>query len=150
MRSALPGWGHNMARKVRLYWDNKWDGTTLVALTEETGFPVENTQHVWRKRVYRTTDVAAQYIYTDLGATPPAINTVIIENHNIDGAATVRLIGSDNADTTGNTVTIDLTVTANRILHIGDELHAAILEDLCRRPAGFIYRNRAGLPGHLL
>jgi hypothetical protein len=106
-----------MARKVRLYWDNEWDGGTVDALSEETDFPATNTQHIWRKRIYRSTDVVAEYLRCDLGAAGPAINTVIIENHNIDAGATLQLIGSDAADGTGNTVTINLTITADRIIY---------------------------------
>ena len=44
---------------IRFMYDNIWDlaGTDLTAGSEATGFPKENTQHIWSTRHWRSTDL---------------------------------------------------------------------------------------------
>lgn len=106
-----------MAHKFRILWDNEWDGGAVDASTAAADFPAINTQHIWRKRVWRSTSVVTQWLRCDLGVTPPAVNSLVIENHNIPSGAIVQLIGSSTP--LGADITISLTpVTPGRIVYM--------------------------------
>ena len=58
-----------IAKNMLFMWQNKWDGATLTAITQNALYPVTRTQHRWPTRAWRTTQVASQdAAYGNLGA----------------------------------------------------------------------------------
>jgi len=82
---------------LRAIWDNRFfDAATLAASSQAAGLPVINVQDRLRKRVWRTTSLAGQYLVADLGGSGleqrPPVTALVLINHNLtpDGEVTIE------------------------------------------------------------
>lgn len=81
-------------RKMRVLWNNLADlaATTGTASSSATDWPISNLKTVWPKFYHRTSSLGApDYWAWDLAAVGHSISYVILWNHNLTAAATVRL-----------------------------------------------------------
>ena len=99
--------------KMRLLYNNLWDIGDLTESSEQTDFPAENTQHIFRRRTWRSVTASGESIECDCGEDVD-VSAVVIENHNIPEGATVEMIGADAPGGTDTTITLD--VTADRMI----------------------------------
>jgi hypothetical protein len=85
-------------KKFRAIWDNRFfDAAVLTPSSEVATLPARNVQDRLRQRVWRSTGLAGEYLIADLG-TPtgpedvrPAVNAVVLINHNLTRHATVTV-----------------------------------------------------------
>ena len=80
--------------KFRILWDNKLDAATLLVSSEAAGLPVENIQHDWLTRHWRSTGLTDEWLDADLGAAED-ITALFIRSHNIRAGASF-VIQADN------------------------------------------------------
>ena len=82
---------------VRFSYNNLADtASAITALSEAADYPVENVQHDWLQRSWRSTGVADEWVKFDMGA---AVNVTsfFIRNHNLRiGAGTLRIQASSD------------------------------------------------------
>ena len=78
---------------MKILWNNTAVDATLSATTEDSDYPVENIQDVRTKKVFRSTDDAAERIV--FAGTATASYCVII-NHNFSSSATIKIEGNDS------------------------------------------------------
>jgi len=102
----------------RILWNNYWDTATLTASSESDPYDylAENTQHIWRKRTWRTQGYSSEKITGDLGSAKD-IYYVVIENHNFVSGDDVHVIGSTSSTGSPAGVDITLPITSDRIVH---------------------------------
>lgn len=103
--------------KFRILWDNKFDPATLAASSEETGFPVENLQHDWFLKHWRSdlNDLTAVTIDADLGDDYD-ITAFFVYSHNIRTSADFHI--QADTHTGGDTeVNDDIPITTDMVSH---------------------------------
>jgi hypothetical protein len=109
---------------IRFMWKNRWDDATLSASSEESGFPVTNTQHRWHTRTWQSEHglsggLTDAYIVADLGDAYD-IEAFIIKNHNfsmLESGDGLR-IQANNADAWGAPALDEaVTMTSGLIIH---------------------------------
>jgi hypothetical protein len=101
----------------RILWDNKFDPAILVASSEEAGFPVENLQHDWFLKHWRSdlTDLSAITIDADLGDDYDA-RAFFVYSHNIRTTADFHI--QADTHTGGDTeVNDDIPITADMVAY---------------------------------
>ena len=82
---------------IRFLWNNKFDAATISASSEAAGLPVSNLKDQLRKKVWRATGCASEYIDIDFGEGGDYCNTLALIQHNLSINAQVRLVASDTA-----------------------------------------------------
>lgn len=80
---------------IRVFDLNLWDTETLEASSEESSWPMENTQARWRTQTWRATGCTTEYVRTT-GASSLQIYAVFVINGNVTASGTVTLKGSDD------------------------------------------------------
>ena len=106
--------------EFRILWDNLWDGGEVDAETEQADFPATNTQHIWRKRVWRSDEESGgidTWIRCEVGESGQEVTAVVIENHNFTPDTVVTITGSNNPDGIPAGVVVTPDVTETRIAH---------------------------------
>ncbi len=81
--------------RIRFLWDNKFDKATISASSEVEGLPVSNLKDQLRKKVWRATGCASEYVDVDFGEGGDYCNTLALVQHNLSISAQVRLCVSD-------------------------------------------------------
>jgi hypothetical protein len=80
---------------IQFFYNNLWDAQNIESSSETTNYPDTNTQHRWKSRPWRSTDVSAEYIRTDGGSSLSAAGFFIFA-HNVTSSGTVMVKGSDD------------------------------------------------------
>jgi len=104
---------------LRAIWDNRFfdAAAALTPSSEVATLPASNVQDRLRKRVWRTTGCAAEYLRADLGepaadeSRPPVLALALI-NHNLTTAGRVRLQAAGAGDTDFAAPLLDKTFAA--------------------------------------
>jgi hypothetical protein len=100
---------------LRAIWDNRFfDAAALTPSSQVATLPAVNVQDRLRKRVWRTTGCAAEYLIANLGdpgeaVRPPALALALV-NHNLTMDGQVRVQAAANVQF--NPVLLDLTFPA--------------------------------------
>lgn len=145
--------------KFRILWDNKFDAATLVVSSEASGLPVENLQHDWFTKHWRSLGLTDEWIDADLGAAE-AIKAFFIYSHNLRDTADLQIQGDDDYDSgtppaVDDTIVITADMIANNI--IGKFWTAVqayrywlqiITDDVTGHPDGYIREGRVFLGGY--
>jgi hypothetical protein len=104
--------------KFRILWDNKFDiPATLDASTEAVGFPVENLQHDWFLKHWRSTDLTAETIDADIISVAYDIKAFFVYSHNIRTTADFHIQADDTAGYGSLTVDDDIPITADMVIY---------------------------------
>ena len=105
--------------KFCILWDNKFDPAILDASTEAAGFPVENLQHDWFLKHWRSTDLTAETIDADLGVLESAedIRAFFVYSHNIRTTADFHIQADNDAGYGSLAIDDDIPITADMIAY---------------------------------
>lgn len=101
---------------MRLFWNNLIDTATVTASSEADDYPIENIQHIWKKRVWRSTAAFSEVIDITLESDDDA-RVLIIYNHNLELGAEVRIKGNTVDNEATAVLDEEVTVTENKIIH---------------------------------
>jgi hypothetical protein len=142
--------------KFRILWDNKFDAATLLTSSEAVGLPIENLQHDWFTKHWRSLGLTNEWIDADLGAAED-IKAFFIYSHNLRAGADFQIQADDDA-LSGTPAAVDNTIviTADMVTYnvIGKFWAAAqayrywlqiISDDLTGHPDGYIREGRVFL-----
>lgn len=145
--------------EFRILWDNKFDAATLLASSEAAGLPVENLQHDWFLRHWRSTGLTDEWIDADLGAAED-ITAFFVYSHNIRAGADLAIQADDDHDS-GTVPNVDdtIAITADMVTYncIGKFWASAqayrywlqlITDDASGHPDGYIREGRMFLGGY--
>jgi len=98
-----------MATNMRILYNNLWKNYTITSYSsQDSKFPATNTQHIWKCKKWRTTDISSESIKLDL-TEEKTINTLFILAHNLtlgSASATLKLYDSTNTLIYTHTITI--------------------------------------------
>jgi len=144
--------------KFRILWDNAFDSATLTASSEAAGLPVENLQHDWVTRCWRSTGLSAETIDADLGAAED-IKAFFIYSHNVRAGASFAIQADDDSAYGSLAVDDTIVITADMVTYntIGKFWSAAqsyrywrqlITDDASGHPDGYISEGRVFLGGY--
>jgi len=109
--------------KIRLMYENFWDiiyGEILFS-TEAADYIAEYTQNVWRARCWRSTALTNQWLKRELyPSTEYGVTSFILDNHNFQDTATVRIQANATDVWTAPSINQLLTWDAGKMMYFWD------------------------------
>ena len=132
------------------YWDRPYGPVTFNS--ETVDYEACNTQHYWRRKTYRSTGVAAEWLKRRLYVAPRlGVNAFVIDNHNFTDAATLR-IQANNTDAWPGSVNVLLSITSDIVVCFWDQIQyynywRVSMVD-AGNPAGYLQAGRIFLGRH--
>jgi hypothetical protein len=94
-------------------YTNLWDLATLTPSSQQTNFPVSNTQHRWLSKTWRSatgSGTLTANIVADLGSSPQSVQAFFLKNHNFSPSATVKIQANTTNSWTSPPVDVTLTL----------------------------------------
>lgn len=101
---------------MRIFWNNLIDTAAVSASSEAEDYEIENIQHIWKKRTWRSTGAFSETISIALTSDADA-KALIIYNHNFPANTEIHIKGNTVDNEATAVLDEEVTITDDKIVH---------------------------------